>query len=140
VVSSLRADTPGRQAMLEALAEVFVAGGAVSWAEGPQALGRLVRLPTYAWELERHWIDQSRPDQPWPDRHETKRAGHAPVATPAARPAPRSDGAAAAEREASARQASPLLVEQNGRFVVLAVQSAVVRSGEETIGVAVLPE
>ncbi|MDC0708569.1 type I polyketide synthase [Stigmatella sp. ncwal1] len=94
VASSLRPDAPGRQALLEALAEVFVAGGAVAWAEGPHASGRLVRLPTYAWELERHWLE---------------RADGAPVSTPAARPP---DGAGAAEREEKERKASPLLVQR----------------------------
>jgi acyl transferase domain-containing protein/acyl carrier protein len=98
VASSPRPDVPGRQAMLEALAEVFIAGGAVTWAEGPQARGRLVRLPTYAWELERHWVE---------------RFGGNPVAASAARP----DGAGAAERgakerEAQERKASPLLVQR----------------------------
>ncbi|WP_375772901.1 type I polyketide synthase [Archangium gephyra] len=96
--SSVRPDVTGRQALLEALAEVFVAGGSVTWAEGPEAKGRLVRLPTYAWELERHWLD----------RTDVK-----PVATSAARP----DGAGAAEqgakeREAKERGASPLLVQR----------------------------
>ncbi|WP_309891776.1 SDR family NAD(P)-dependent oxidoreductase [Archangium sp.] len=97
-VASPRPDVTGRQALLEALAEVFVAGGTVTWAEGPEAKGRLVRLPTYAWELERHWIDRS----------DVK-----PVVASAARP----DGAGAPERgakerEAKERGASPLLVQR----------------------------
>ncbi|ADO72989.1 type I polyketide synthase [Stigmatella aurantiaca] len=93
VASSLRPDAPGRQVMLEALAEVFVAGGAVAWSEGPHARGRLVRLPTYAWELERHWLEQTHGE---------------PVAASAVRP----DSAGAAEREAKERKASPLLVQR----------------------------
>ncbi|MET0406071.1 MAG: beta-ketoacyl synthase N-terminal-like domain-containing protein, partial [Cystobacter sp.] len=93
VVSSLRPGGQGRWAPLEALAEVFACGGAVSWSEGPQARGRLVRLPTYAWDLQRYWLE---------------RGGSDAAVSPGARP----EGAKAAEREAKERAASPLLVQR----------------------------
>ncbi|WP_434391509.1 beta-ketoacyl synthase N-terminal-like domain-containing protein [Melittangium boletus] len=89
-------DMTGRQRLLEALAEVFVAGGGVDWAEGPEAKGRLVRLPTYAWELERHWLTRSTP-------------------TPGVASSARPDGAGLAEQgaqETKEREASPFLVQR----------------------------
>jgi len=87
---------PELQALLTALADVFVSGGAVAWPRGGEAHGHLVRLPTYAWERERHWI-AAEPQGP-ADRAFTGRAnGRAAVAAGA---------------EASARPMSPLVVQR----------------------------
>ncbi|MFE2181990.1 SDR family NAD(P)-dependent oxidoreductase [Streptomyces sp. NPDC059455] len=56
VVGTLRRDEGGRERLLTALAELFVAGGAVAW---PTAFagGRPVDLPTYAFRARRYWLD-----------------------------------------------------------------------------------
>ncbi|MEU7104979.1 type I polyketide synthase [Streptomyces sp. NPDC046215] len=57
-VAVLRKDRPEPQALLTALATVFVRGGHVDWAAVQEGTGaRAVPLPTYAFQRERHWID-----------------------------------------------------------------------------------
>ncbi|MBB4781859.1 SDR family NAD(P)-dependent oxidoreductase [Streptomyces rapamycinicus] len=56
VVGTLRRDEGGRERLLTALAELFVAGGAVAWATA-FAGGRPVDLPTYAFRARRYWLD-----------------------------------------------------------------------------------
>jgi len=54
-LASLRRGQPGRAALLEALAEGWVRGLEPRWSAALPA-GPRVRLPTYAWQRERHWI------------------------------------------------------------------------------------
>ncbi|XNN05693.1 SDR family NAD(P)-dependent oxidoreductase [Streptomyces sp. Inha503] len=56
VVGTLRRDEGGRERLLTALAELFVAGGAVAWATAFDG-GRPVDLPTYAFRARRYWLD-----------------------------------------------------------------------------------
>ncbi len=55
-VSSLRGDKPEPQAVLSALAGVFVRGVAVDWMPFLTG-GRRVDLPTYAFQRQRFWLD-----------------------------------------------------------------------------------
>ena len=54
-LASLRRGQPERAALLEALAAAWVRGVAPGWSAVLTA-GPRVRLPTYAWQRERHWI------------------------------------------------------------------------------------
>jgi len=56
MMPSLRAGHDERATALAAVGAVWVHGGAVRWA-GVFTAGRRVRLPTYAWQRERHWLD-----------------------------------------------------------------------------------
>ncbi|WP_372455302.1 MULTISPECIES: SDR family NAD(P)-dependent oxidoreductase [Streptomyces violaceusniger group] len=56
VVGTLRRDEGGRERLLTALAELFVAGGEVAWANAFEG-GRPVDLPTYAFRARRYWLD-----------------------------------------------------------------------------------
>ncbi|OPF76623.1 hypothetical protein VT50_0223700, partial [Streptomyces antioxidans] len=56
VVGTLRRDEGGRERLFTALAELFVAGGAVAWATAFEG-GRHVDLPTYAFRARRYWLD-----------------------------------------------------------------------------------
>ncbi|GAA1283273.1 hypothetical protein GCM10009579_50710 [Streptomyces javensis] len=56
VVGTLRRAEGGRERLLTALAELFVAGGAVAWATAFEG-GRPVDLPTYAFRARRYWLD-----------------------------------------------------------------------------------
>ncbi|WP_437113659.1 SDR family NAD(P)-dependent oxidoreductase [Streptomyces violaceusniger] len=55
-VGTLRRDEGGRERLLTALAELFVAGGAVAWPTTFEG-GRPVDLPTYAFRARRYWLD-----------------------------------------------------------------------------------
>ncbi|MFG2583189.1 type I polyketide synthase [Streptomyces malaysiensis] len=55
-VGTLRRDEGGRERLLTALAELFVAGGAVEWSTALEG-GRPVDLPTYAFRARRYWLD-----------------------------------------------------------------------------------
>ncbi|MYU18193.1 acyltransferase domain-containing protein, partial [Streptomyces sp. SID8361] len=55
-VGTLRRDEGGRERLLTALAELFVAGGAVEWSTAVEG-GRPVDLPTYAFRARRYWLD-----------------------------------------------------------------------------------
>jgi NADPH:quinone reductase-like Zn-dependent oxidoreductase/acyl carrier protein len=57
VVGSLRREQPERRTLLEALGAVYARGGKVEWSRGPEAKGRCVPLPSYAWQRERYWMD-----------------------------------------------------------------------------------
>ncbi|ACY15482.1 type I polyketide synthase [Haliangium ochraceum] len=94
-IASARAGAPVQQRLHEALAALYVAGGVIDWSRGPQARGRLARLPSYPWTHQRCWIDDG------------ARAGAAGAAAGAS-----SDSARAAEREDGARRASPLLAQR----------------------------
>ncbi|MFI6339609.1 SDR family NAD(P)-dependent oxidoreductase [Streptomyces sp. NPDC050535] len=56
VVSSSRRDRGAAEALLGALAELHVRGGAVDW-EALFGARRRVDLPTYAFERQRYWLD-----------------------------------------------------------------------------------
>ncbi|MBD3009788.1 alpha/beta fold hydrolase [Streptomyces sp. 5-10] len=56
VVGTLRRDQGGRERLLTALAELFVAGGTVAWTNTFEG-GRPVDLPTYAFRARRYWLD-----------------------------------------------------------------------------------
>ncbi|MFJ6662263.1 type I polyketide synthase, partial [Streptomyces sp. NPDC091377] len=55
-VGSLRRDDGGRHRFLTSLAEAHAHGVTVDWAALPGADGDRVELPTYAFELRRHWL------------------------------------------------------------------------------------
>ncbi|WSY37695.1 SDR family NAD(P)-dependent oxidoreductase [Embleya sp. NBC_00888] len=58
VVGSLRRGDGGPARLYRSVAEVFVAGAAVSWeAALPRPDGRWVELPTYAFQRQRYWLD-----------------------------------------------------------------------------------
>ncbi|NEA03411.1 SDR family NAD(P)-dependent oxidoreductase, partial [Streptomyces sp. SID10116] len=58
-VGTLRRNEGGSARLLQSLAEVFVAGLAVDWSPWV-AGGRLVELPTYAFQRRRHWLPAGR--------------------------------------------------------------------------------
>jgi acyl transferase domain-containing protein/acyl carrier protein len=58
VVGSLRNTQEDRQALLEAVGALWSHGVAVPWARLFPGGGRRVSLPTYAWQRERHWIEE----------------------------------------------------------------------------------
>ncbi|QES43775.1 polyketide synthase [Streptomyces venezuelae] len=58
-VGSLRRNEGGSARLLQSLAEVYVAGLAVDWSPWV-AGGRLVELPTYAFQRRRHWLPAGR--------------------------------------------------------------------------------
>ncbi|WP_437759723.1 type I polyketide synthase [Sorangium sp. So ce1389] len=58
-VASLRRDQDDRQAMLEALGALYCRGQAVAWENVHPSGCRRVPLPTYPWQRERHWIEET---------------------------------------------------------------------------------
>jgi acyl transferase domain-containing protein/acyl carrier protein len=61
-VPALRADRDEPEAILSALAELFVAGGEVDWdvvLSGMGVRGRRVPLPTYAFQHQRFWLQDA---------------------------------------------------------------------------------
>jgi acyl transferase domain-containing protein/acyl-CoA synthetase (AMP-forming)/AMP-acid ligase II len=57
---SLRAGEPNRRTMLSSLGTLYVHGAAVDWAHAVQGrAGRKVTLPTYPFQRERFWFDES---------------------------------------------------------------------------------
>lgn len=56
---STRRKLDERRAMLETLGELHVRGVAVEWASLFPQGGELVRLPTYRWTRERHWLNST---------------------------------------------------------------------------------
>ncbi|WP_437309427.1 SDR family NAD(P)-dependent oxidoreductase [Sorangium sp. So ce388] len=68
-VGSLRRNEPSEARLLEALAQLFVAGCRVDW----KALypgGRVVSLPGYPWQRQRYWLAHA------PKERQRKRRGH----------------------------------------------------------------
>ena len=61
-LATLRRDQGGPQRFAASLAELHVRGGRVDWSAqlGARAARRL-RLPTYAFQRERHWLDAAAP-------------------------------------------------------------------------------
>jgi polyketide synthase 12/epothilone polyketide synthase D len=62
VVSSLRRGQSDFDTMAASLGELHVAGAAIAWNRiiGP---GRVVQLPTYAWQRSRHWAESDHAEQ-----------------------------------------------------------------------------
>jgi phthiocerol/phenolphthiocerol synthesis type-I polyketide synthase C len=56
-IGSLRRNEPERAAMLASLGALYAAGADVAWARVTPR-GRLVPLPTYPWQRERHWFER----------------------------------------------------------------------------------
>nr|AYM54552.1 protease do [Racemicystis crocea] len=57
VVATLRRRKEERQSMLSALGALYARGRAVDWERLFAEAGRVVTLPTYPWQRERHWIE-----------------------------------------------------------------------------------
>ncbi len=57
--SSLKRKTDESQEMLGNLARLHLHGYAIDWSAVNQATGRGVRLPTYAWQQERFWLESA---------------------------------------------------------------------------------
>jgi len=55
VLASLRRGEEERATMLQALAAVYAIGREIRWPEVVPGDGRLIRLPAYPWQRERHW-------------------------------------------------------------------------------------
>ncbi|MBB4676150.1 type I polyketide synthase [Crossiella cryophila] len=53
----LRKGKPERESFLTALGQVFVRGAAVDWHSFSAGAGHRVKLPTYAFQRDRHWLD-----------------------------------------------------------------------------------
>jgi acyl transferase domain-containing protein/acyl carrier protein len=70
VLASLRREEDERSVMFGSLGALAVAGRPVDWRAVAPATGRPVRLPAYAWQRERFWLDPS------PGRHGASRSGH----------------------------------------------------------------
>ncbi|MGI5158654.1 type I polyketide synthase [Microbispora sp. CA-102843] len=60
VVTALTRDTPGRTALLEAAAELYVNGRAVDFSRLQPDRGHHVPLPSYPWQHTRYWKDPVR--------------------------------------------------------------------------------
>jgi pimaricinolide synthase PimS1 len=65
VVGSLRRDRGGPRRFLASLGEAWVRGAEVDWAAGLRGSGaRRVKLPTYAFQRERHWLPAAEVREP----------------------------------------------------------------------------
>jgi len=73
VLASLRRGDDGRAALLRSLGALYTGGYAVDW-RGVTPEGRHVRLPTYPWRRDRHWLDPA-PAAP-PARRENGHPGN----------------------------------------------------------------
>jgi acyl transferase domain-containing protein/NAD(P)-dependent dehydrogenase (short-subunit alcohol dehydrogenase family)/acyl carrier protein len=65
VLGSLSRQQPERSALLDSLGGLHVAGYPIDWRQLYPGGGRLVRLPRYPWQRERHWCEslESREDR-----------------------------------------------------------------------------
>lgn len=111
-VGSLRRDQPERLTLLESLGALVMAGHSERVDGVFQATPRHVRLPTYAWDRQRYWLEVPQGQ----DRSTPDRAGHAGlslagVATPA------SESMYRLEWKSREPIAAPLVF--NGRWVVV---------------------
>jgi phthiocerol/phenolphthiocerol synthesis type-I polyketide synthase C len=57
VVTSLRRDMPGREALLGQLGELYCAGFPVDWRTEYGPRPSMITLPRYAWQRQRYWLD-----------------------------------------------------------------------------------
>lgn len=58
VLASLASDGPAREAMLKAASILYTQGRQLNWANISETKGQVVRLPLYAFQRERHWLDE----------------------------------------------------------------------------------
>jgi acyl transferase domain-containing protein len=56
VTPSLRSGSPEDISLLGALASVYESGREIAWEQVAGRRGRVVSLPTYAWQRSRHWL------------------------------------------------------------------------------------
>ena len=54
-LASLRRDEPERAQLLKSLGALYAMGRPVDWPAVAPGPGRLIRLPSYPWQRERHW-------------------------------------------------------------------------------------
>ncbi|WP_437819486.1 SDR family NAD(P)-dependent oxidoreductase [Sorangium sp. So ce1078] len=57
-LASLRRQAEERASVLGSLAALYAHGGEVDWRRFHEGRGRLVALPSYPWQRERHWLDE----------------------------------------------------------------------------------
>lgn len=57
VAASLRRAQPARAALLAGLGALYEGGAAISWPARAETARRVVPLPTYPWQRQRHWLD-----------------------------------------------------------------------------------
>ncbi|MDT0381516.1 SDR family NAD(P)-dependent oxidoreductase [Streptomyces sp. DSM 42041] len=90
VVPVLRADRPEPQTLLTALGALHARGITVDWTTAvPDSGAHPVRLPTYAFQRERHWWKSGRPQEPagTPTETATETLADAPARTSGEQPA-----------------------------------------------------
>jgi acyl transferase domain-containing protein/acyl carrier protein len=63
-IGSLRRQVEERRSLLEALGTLYAQGHGVDWSKLHPEGGRTVRLPGYAWQHERYWIEGGAPGKP----------------------------------------------------------------------------
>ncbi len=68
VVASLRRGRPDLESLAGSLGELHCAGVTVDWKAVWPGRRRVVELPTYRWQRQRHWIDTWQPVSPEPGR------------------------------------------------------------------------
>jgi acyl transferase domain-containing protein/acyl carrier protein len=61
IAASLRRAQPARAALLTSLATLYEAGTAINWQARLEARRRLLPLPRYPWQRQRHWLDAPDP-------------------------------------------------------------------------------
>ncbi|AUX47811.1 6-deoxyerythronolide-B synthase [Sorangium cellulosum] len=76
-LGSLRRGQDERRALLLSAATVYAHGHPVSFKRVAPPGGRCVRLPSYPWQRERYWLDDSTPPGSQPDRPAATRAAGA---------------------------------------------------------------
>ncbi|WP_437759558.1 SDR family NAD(P)-dependent oxidoreductase [Sorangium sp. So ce1389] len=57
-LASLRRQAEERASLLGSLAALHAHGGAVDWRRFHEGRGRVIALPSYPWQRERHWLDE----------------------------------------------------------------------------------
>nr|ALD82521.1 polyketide synthase [Nannocystis sp. MB1016] len=68
-IATLRRDGDPRRELLTTLGEVWAHGGEVDLAALHPAGGRVLSLPPYPWQRERHWVEAARPARRSADEH-----------------------------------------------------------------------
>ncbi|WP_406419594.1 SDR family NAD(P)-dependent oxidoreductase [Streptomyces sp. NBC_01614] len=121
VVPTLRAGRPESQTLLTALGAMHTRGVTVDWTTAFADSGaRPVRLPTYAFQRERHWWKSGRPQEP----------ADTPADTPTHAPAWPSGEQPAATGSLQARLAGLPAAEQNRAVLELVLEHAADVLGE----------
>lgn len=75
-LSTLRRHDDERRTMLRSLATLYALGRPVDWSAVLGTSGDCVRLPTYAWQRERHWFEPAPESGPSPSRAMGRDSGH----------------------------------------------------------------